>query len=442
MTGLPAPSDPGIFYQQLLSAAVSRGSAQDWYTLGCFLHDQRKWGAAAGCFARAAELDSGDYKARCNLGWNQHLAGRSDEGLSAVAAAVSAAPHEATPWALYSQIACALGLSASAIRAGREAVGVGGDDPINRMAHSFALMSGGKWAEGWREYEARFSYKLPEFLTRPYPLWRGEGVEHLFLEAEQGLGDAIMGLRWVAPALERVGRITLLVHKEVYSLAQHLRGVDCGRVRVLPLPQPLPIADAWCPLLSLPIALDEAEPQGKSYIVAPGGRQGRTGRVGIVWAGSPTHEQAHHRDCPLAYWLRLSEIPGVELHSLQVGEAAGQIAELAAYGLIHDRAPEMSNMLDTARVICGLDLVISVDTSVAHLAGALGQPVWMLVNQRGRDFRWGHEGETTGWYDSMRLFRRALDEDWGAVMGRVATGLARVSNDQLRKGLETSSMAT
>lgn len=147
-------------------------------------------------------------------------------------------------------------------------------------------------------------------------------------------------------------------------------------------------------------------------------------KVGIVWRGSPTHEQAPHRDCPLLYWLPLTEVPGVELHSLQIGEGAAQeIGDAGAYGLLIDRSGEMSNFLDTAKIIEGLDLVIAVDTAVAHLAGALGKPVWMLVNTRGRDFRWGYEGETTGWYASMKIFRRSLDEDWAAVMRLVGGAL-------------------
>jgi len=155
-------------------------------------------------------------------------------------------------------------------------------------------------------------------------------------------------------------------------------------------------------------------------------RARRPYRVGIAWAGSPTHEQSHHRDCPLAYWLRLAEVPGVELHSLQVGEAAGQLTQLAAHGVVLDRGPELTNFLDTAKVIAGLDLVICVDTAVGHLAGAMGVPCWVLINQRGRDFRWGYEGEATGWYPSHRLVRRSLDEDWAVVMARVEGDLRRL----------------
>ena len=149
--------------------------------------------------------------------------------------------------------------------------------------------------------------------------------------------------------------------------------------------------------------------------------------VAIAWAGNPTHEQSHHRDVPLANFLPLSEVPGVRLHSVQVGEGASQFADLACYGLIEDRSPEITNFADTAKILAEMDLVISVDTAVAHLAGAMGVPVWMLVNRRGMDFRWPVEGETTAWYQSMRLFRRELGEDWAAVIWRVGEALRRLS---------------
>lgn len=416
--------DLSVAYQHLVTAVTARGGAEDWYVLGCLLHDQRKWGAAAGCFARAVER-GGDYRALCNLGWNLHLSGRSAEGADKLLAALKLAPREPTPNALLSQVFATLGHDLGAVRYGRVAVEHGPDEPINHMALSFALMAAGRWEEGWREYESRFAYKIPEFLTRPFPLWRGERVEHLFLEAEQGLGDTLMGLRWLPGVLDRVDRVTLYLQREVYALAPYVAGYDPERVLCLPLPQPFPVADMWSPLLSVPVALGLGGPQpAERYIELPrvAAHEGPR-RIGIVWAGSPTHEQAHHRDCPLIYWLRLAEVPGVELHSLQVGDASKQIGDVAAYGLVIDRAPEMTNMLDTARVIAGLDLVVTVDTAVAHLAGAMGVPTWMLVNQRGRDFRWGYDGEATDWYPSMRMFRRALDEDWGVVMDRVAGAL-------------------
>jgi hypothetical protein len=148
--------------------------------------------------------------------------------------------------------------------------------------------------------------------------------------------------------------------------------------------------------------------------------------IGIAWAGNPTHEQAHHRDCPLVYWLPLTEIPNIRLHALQLGEAQRQLEELACWGLIADRAPELTNMLDTARILKELDLVICVDTSLAHLAGALGVECWVLANQRGKDFRWVYGEERTAWYASWRFFWRGYDEQWGDVMRRVAGELRKL----------------
>ncbi len=126
--------------------------------------------------------------------------------------------------------------------------------------------------------------------------------------------------------------------------------------------------------------------------------------------------------------LRLAEVPGIELHSLQVGAGVSQLGDLGCYGLIRDRAPELTNFLDTARVLSELDLLITVDTAVAHLAGAMGMPAWMLVNQRGTDFRWGRRGDRTGWYPSIRLFRREMDEEWGVVIRRVERELWELTN--------------
>jgi hypothetical protein len=295
------------------------------------------------------------------------------------------------------------------------------------VALSFALMSAGEWAEGWAEYEHRFAYKLPEFLSRPWPLWRGERVGHLYLEAEQGLGDTIMALRWVAQAAKFADRVTLYIQREVYALSADAAGLP-GNVTAYPLPRVLPgDVEAWSPLMSLPVALGLGGPGDEGQYLGPlfEQRHDRPSRcrVGIAWSGSQTHEQSHNRDCPLAYWLRLTEIPGIEVHSLQVGDS--QMADMAAHGLILDRSPEITNMLDTAKIIAGLDLVICVDTAVGHLAGAMGVPCWLLVNQRGRDFRWGYEGNT-GWYSTHVIYRRSLDEDWADVMARVDGDLRRM----------------
>lgn len=414
--------DPNVYYQQLLAGAMRRG---EWSALGAWLHEQKRWGAAAGCYARAVTGAPGDHVALAGLGWNLHMAGRSDEAVDWLQKAIAAAPGEGTPYALLSQVWASLGNGQAALTVARRAVELDEGPAINHVALAFSLMALGQWKEGWEVYEHRFAFKIPEFRTRPFRLWRGERVGTLFIEAEQGLGDAIMALRWVPAAAGRADRVVLYVHREVYPLVSAMRGLP-PNVTAYPLPRVLPEADAWIPMMSLPVALEIDAPgeDERPYLDVGVTREEGPFRVGLVWAGSPAHEQAHHRDSHLAYWLRLTELP-VELHSLQLGEAAGQLNDLAVHALIHDRAPEMTNFLDTARVMAGLDLVISVDTAAAHLAGALGVPCWLLLNCRGGDFRWGHEGQATPWYQGHTIVRRGYKEDWPSVMKRVDALLVR-----------------
>ena len=419
-------------YQEAVKNVRGRGSAADWYGLGCLLMGMGRGalGSAAGCFARCVELEPGVFRGWANLGWCLHLGGRSKEGAWALRKALDVEPGEGKPHALLSQIELLMGMGGIAIAEARDAVELGPNDPDAHLALAFALARSGEWGEAWREYEWRFMGRIPEFRTRPYRLWRGERVGHLYIEGEQGAGDAIFALRWVAEAAERADKVTLYIHQSLYSLANNACGLP-SNVEVLPMPRPLPVADAWIPMMSLPAAVERGEPffPGLSY-VDPGICVGYdlrsdkpTRKVAIAWSGDPTHEQAEHRDCPLAEFLRLSEIPGVRLHSVQVGAGQNQFAELGCYGLIEDREPEITNFEDTARVLGGMDLVVCVDTAVGHLAGAMGVPCWLLVSRRGQDFRLGMEGEKTGWYPGHRLFRRGADEGWGAVLERVAAEL-------------------
>jgi hypothetical protein len=412
----------------LMVGRVASGDQDAWYRLGLALHHERRWGAAAGCFARAG----GSVEALTNYGWNMHLSGRTEEALVALSAAHFSSPTEATPHVLLSQALGALGGDGASVEHARAGAKLAPESPIAHMVLAFALMLSGEWAEGWREYEWRFAYKLPQFRSRPYALWRGEQVDRLFVEVEQGAGDAIFAARWLKAARERCGELLLHVQPELYGLFAAAFGETAG-MRILPLPRPLPDGvDAWCPMLSLPVALGASEPFdertfGVSRIcVGRDFSRDLAGfNIGICWQGSPEHENAHHRDCPLAYWLRLTEHPGVRVHSLQY-RGTEMLAQLGAVGLIEDRAPEITNFLDAARVIEGLELVVTVDTATAHLAGAMGIPTWLLLNQRGQDFRWGR-GETTGWYPSMRIWRRGLDEDWGALMARVDAALVELA---------------
>lgn len=251
----------GASYQGLVTAIVHRGSAEDYYNLGCVLHEQKRWGAAAGCFARVVAADPGNYRGWSNYGWNLHLSGRVEEGEEALRRAVSLAPEEGTPHALLCQVYLTLGDSVIAERHGRLAVELEPGLAINHVSHSFALMRCGMWEEGWKELEHRFQYKLHEFLGRPYRLWRGEKVGALFIEGEQGVGESIFSSRWLPLCFERAEKTIIYCHGPLYSLFDLNFGKMDG-VTVLPLPQPLPLADAWVPMMSIPAALGLGGPDG------------------------------------------------------------------------------------------------------------------------------------------------------------------------------------
>ena len=146
-------------------------------------------------------------------------------------------------------------------------------------------------------------------------------------------------------------------------------------------------------------------------------------RIGIVWASNPNHRADRHRDCPLHEFLPILSIPEITFYSLQKGTRHEDIADLPSHIQVQDLEPQLGDFGDLAVIIDQLDLVISVDSSVAHMAGALGKKVWTLLSH-GADWRWMLEGETTPWYPTMRLFRQTRPGDWSGVIERVAEALS------------------
>lgn len=260
---MPVPDVKTQQYHGLLQAVVGRPCADNWYRLGAWLHDEKHWGAAACCFARVVEEQPGNYRAAANLGWNLHLGCRAREGLEWLDWAVELKPDEGQALALRAQVRMILGDDTGAVEDGLRAVECEPGVPLSHLSAAFGLLNAGDYRRGWLENEWRFQYTIPEFLTRPYRLWRGEWVESLYIEQEQGVGDSLMALRWVPEAASRVGRVTLYVGKELYGLVLEMGHLP-ENVTVYPLPRPLPMADAFSPMMSLPAAMeiDSAEAVG------------------------------------------------------------------------------------------------------------------------------------------------------------------------------------
>ena len=424
-----AKGDLFAAYRLLVSAVENDpGDAQSWYELGERLEGFKKHPAAVEAYYRAAAINP-EHKTLVNLGLNLGLVGRFGEARRVLEQAIDADPTKVQGYLQLAQVLYASGMPS--IDAARRAVVLDPDLPIAHLQLAFSLMTCGHWLEGFREHEWRFQYALPEYLHYPYPLWRGEETGRLVVCSEQGLGDSIQMMRYLGATSNRAERLIWMCHREMYDLAKRWAlQIDLATIEIIPMPAPLPDADAFCPMLSLPVALGIERPEGSVYIMSPQHGRGDLLNVGIVWAGSPNHQNAQYRDMPLTALLPLVEIPGARFYSLQVGAGQIQLDEQGAHGLISDLSGRLSDMADTVDQLARLDLVISVDTAVAHLAGAMGKQVFMIVNQRARDWRWGRHGVATPWYREMRIFARALDEDWGPVVTRVAHAVRDIVGDQ------------
>ena len=322
-------------------------------------------------------------------------------------------------------------------------------NPRGARAHfdlAMTLLAVGQNREGWTEYEWR--WQVPGFPSphRPFPMpqWNGLSTPGgtVLVHAEQGLGDAIHFVRFLPLVRDRSGadRVVLECAAGLAPLFESSGNLRADVVaRTDDQGTGLPPFQRHVPLASLPLTLaifepDDPAPLSPPYLQAdPRAREiwrarvlehaipGRR-RIGLVWMGSTAHRDDCWRSIPLAQFAGLADVPGMQFFSLQIPRA-GQATDVPPPGMpLIDLSAHLCTFADTAALIGELDLVISVDTAVAHLAGALDKPVWTLVATV-PDWRWGVTGDRTPWYPSMRLFRQHTRGDWATVLAEVAAAL-------------------
>lgn len=316
---------------------------------------------------------------------------------------------------------------------------VPGDARI-RAALARALFQAGLWNEAWEAYEVRFDL-LPSAFPRvtrpgpdgpvPMPVWRGQGSpEAVLVMGEQGLGDTIQFARYLPLLVARGVRVHAVLDPRLHALLAPL----CAALDLRSSAQPgsIPGVKAWLPLMDLPraLGLSPQHYQGRvPYLSAEAERVARLRdrigdrgcRIGIVWQGNPRAPVDANRSAPLAAFAPLAAIPGVRLFALQKGPGEEQEAPfpLDRLGQALDNGPDW--FLDTAAAIAALDLVVTVDTAVLHLAGALGRPALMLTHGRLADWRWLHAADVPLWYPSVRLVRCPDGgADWQGAAARAA----------------------
>ncbi|SDT99916.1 Tetratricopeptide (TPR) repeat [Verrucomicrobium sp. GAS474] len=293
----------------------------------------------------------------------------------------------------------------------------------------------GDFAEGWKEFEWRFrSYRLLWEIDSNAPRWLGEPFpgQTLLLLAEQGLGDTLQFIRYARQVKERGGEGCSVVIECQPEVARVLRGVP-GLDRVILRGMPRPPFAYYAPLLSLPGIFSptlDAIPAEVPYLASTDDAAGKEKRedgplrVGIVWAGSAAHVEDRSRSCPVEALVPLTRVEGVEFVGLQKFEP-GKGGNYP----FPNAVAECRDFLDTARVVAGLDLVISVDTSVAHLAGGMGKPLWLLLPCHA-EWRWLLDRETSPWYPTARLFRQPRPGDWEGLAERLAGELAILAEEK------------
>ena len=296
-----------------------------------------------------------------------------------------------------------------------------------------ALLLQGHLRQGFADYHWRWKREAFAPIKRNFhqPLWLGDTPvrgKTVLLHAEQGLGDSLQFVRYAQALADLGARVVLEAEPALFELFGTLPGVD----QLVRQGQPLPAFDLHCPLLSLPLAMGtelDSIPGPVPYLRASPERQApwrdRLGphhglRVGLVWSGSPTHQDDHNRSIALA--ALLAHLPeGPQYVSLQKDVRPSDQAALQTQGLLHF-GPQLQSFSDTAALCACLDLVISVDTSVAHLSGALGQRTWVLLPHL-PDWRWLMQRSDSPWYPSARLYRQAQARDWSAPLAQLALDL-------------------
>lgn len=294
----------------------------------------------------------------------------------------------------------------------------------------------GNYRQGWADYEVRLvTGQIPKRTIRSEK-WDGSSYagKRLALLAEQGFGDTLWVLRYLPMVKALGGELFVECQPSLVALIESLKIAD----RVIPLGELLPQADLHCYLCSLPglLSPDLALVALSAYISVPpeGARKfqpiieraaGRL-KVGIVWSGSVSFDRNDTRALPLQRLLQAVDFPWVQLYSLQKGPPERELIELAQRHSIIDVAPDLGDFADTAAVVSEMDLIIMTDSAVAHLAGALGKPVWLLLGYSAH-WLWLLDRSDSPWYQTLRLFRPRVEGDWDYVLDNVATELIQLA---------------
>ena len=409
--------------------------------LGIALAKQSKEDEAGDSFRQALRIEPGNVDALNNLGKLLMDQGRLDDSAAYYREAIRIQPDAAESYSNLGSVLQSKNKLSEASECYEQALRLDPDHSRTHWNRSLLWLLQGNFERGWPEYEWRWT--RPEFNRRGFqePLWDGADLDGrtILLHVEQGLGDFLQFIRYISLVKQRGGRVIVECHPALVRLLACVKDIDC----LLGFGSPIPPFDVQTPLLSLPGIFRtniESVPATTPYLTAnaqlaerwrkelASSDSGRTIKIGIAWQGNPTYGADRLRSIPLRHFAPLAQVGGVRLVSLQKGLATSQIAELQGLFPLLDLSSRLDQdltrgaFMDTAAIISNLDLVISSDTVIPHLAGALGVPVWVALPVV-PDWRWLLEREDSPWYPTMRLFRQKAQGQWPEVFERMAAAL-------------------
>ena len=414
--------------------AQDGNNAMALHYLGVVAYQRNQPQRALPLLVRAIARTPGEPEFHNNLGLVLTALDRYDDAITAFAQALKLQPRHAGALTNLGLAQMAARKVTDAIASHRKAIAIAAEHAPAHWNLALALLASGNYAEGWREYEWRLA--VPEFRSHASslssPRWHGESVagKTVLLTREQGLGDTLQFIRFAGDLAQRGARVVVQAPEPLVRLVATAPGVAevCLETRALPA------HDVHVALLSLPHLLGITEQRigvPVPYISVDGVLRAsvaadiatiRGGRraIGVAWGGAPGNTLNPRRSIPLRALTPLLQMPDIAWFSLQKGEAEQQMAGLEAARHLavvdaHDDFPGIAAM------IAALDLVITVDTSIAHLAGAMGKPVWVML-AFAADWRWGH-AETTPWYPTARLIRQVRPGDWQSVVDSIGAAL-------------------
>ena len=428
--------DAARFYASCIALDAGRADARHRYARA--LQASGATASAVDAYLEAIRTGSSNADYYADLSGALSDLGRFEEACAAARTAAERDPGCVVAHNNLGHALLNLNRSADAARAYEKAIEACDAYAKAQFGYALALLKCGDFARGWRQYEWRWQDSQAPRTDLAAPLWAGQNLDGqtILLHAEQGLGDTLQFVRFAPLVAQRGARVVLQVPSPLVRLLRHVDGVAV----VVSCDESVPRTDVHCPMASLPLVFDlriETIP-ASPYLKVPPEACVSSRRcpaqsteyadlvVGLVWAGDPRPSQQslnridRRRSTSLEILAPLLDIDGIRFVSFQFGEARQQLADCRRP--IIDAMEDVSDFADTACRLAGVDLLISVDTSMVHLAGGMGVPVWMLSRFDGC-WRWLERRSDSPWYPSMRIFRQSAAGDWSGVVAEAAAAL-------------------